>query len=93
MGSFLDAFEGPYFGRAPGPHFGDLGSLSFGVPFGDHFGHFWGTVFALIFGGFPGLARISSRAGGEGDLRGFWGPETGLHQQDKQIYRWKSADL
>ena len=22
---------------------------AFGVPFGDHFGHFWGTVFALIF--------------------------------------------
>ncbi len=62
-------------------------------PFGDHFGHFWGTVFALIFGGFPGLAGISSRAGGGGDLRGIWGPVTGLNQQDKQIYRWKSADL
>ena len=42
MGSFLDAFEGPYFGRAPGPHFGDFGLLlgsllesilgTFGVP-------------------------------------------------------------
>lgn len=67
--------------------------LTFGVPFGDHFGHFWGTVFASIFRGFPGLARISSQAWVEGDLRGIWGPVTGLHQQDKQIYRWKSADL
>ena len=23
--------------------------LTFGVPFGDHVGHFWGTIFALIF--------------------------------------------
>ena len=25
--SLLDAFWGPYFGKAPGPHFDDLGSL------------------------------------------------------------------
>ena len=62
-------------------------------PFGDHFGHFRGTVFASIFGGFPGLSKSQSPAGVEGDLVGIWGPVTGLHQQDKQIYRWKSADL
>ena len=56
-------------------------------------GHFWGTIFASIFGGFPGLSKSQRRAGGGGDLGGIWGPETGLHQQDKQIYRWKSADL
>ena len=43
LGSFLDVFWGLYFGRAPGPHSGDLGSLlgsllepilvTFGVPF------------------------------------------------------------
>ena len=65
----------------------------FGVPFGDYFGHFWGTVFASIFGGFPGSSRSQRRAGVEADLGGIWGPVTGLHQQDKQIYRWKSADL
>ena len=65
----------------------------FGVPFGDHFCHFLGTVFASIFGGFPGLSQSQGRAGGDGDLGGIWGPVTGLHQQDKQIYRWKSADL
>ena len=54
---------------------------------------FWGTFFSSIFGGFPGLSKSQSRAGVEGDLRGIWGPVTGLHQQDKQIYRWKSADL
>ena len=63
------------------------------MPFGHHFGDFWGTVFALIFGGFQGLSKSQGRAGVEGDLGGSWGPETGLHQQDKQIYRWKSADL
>ena len=67
--------------------------ISFGVAFGDHFGYFWGTVFASIFGGFPGLSKSQRTLGGGGDLGGIWGPETGLHQQDKQIYRWKSADL
>ena len=71
---------------------GDFGSL-FGVAFGDHFGYFWGTVFASIFGGFPGLSKGQGRAGGGVDLVGIWGPETGLHQQDKPIYGWKSADL
>ena len=66
---------------------------SFGVPFGDHFGYFWGTVFASIFGGFPGLSKSQGRPKVEADLGGIWGPVTGLHQQDKQIYRWKSADL
>ena len=66
---------------------------SLGVPVGDHFGHFWGTVFASIFGGFPGTSKISHLPGGGGDLGCIWGPETGPHQQDKQIYRWKSADL
>ena len=36
--------------------------------------HFWGTVFVSIFGGFPGLSKSQSRAGGEGDLVGIWGP-------------------
>ena len=66
---------------------------SFGDPFEDHFGHFWGTVLGSIFGGFPELSQSQRTPGGEGDLVGIWGPETGLHQQDKQIYRWKSADL
>ncbi len=75
-----------------GAHFDDFGSLlgslletilgPFGVPF-----------FASIFGGFPGFSKGQSRAGVGGDLVGIWGPVTGLHQQDKQIYRWKSADL
>ena len=67
--------------------------IGFGVPFGCHFGHFWCTVFGSIFGGFPGLSKSQGQVGVGGDLCGIWGPETGLHQQDKQIYRWKSADL
>ena len=50
-------------------------------PFGGHFGHFGGTVFASIFGGFPGLSKSQSRAGGEGDLGGIWGPVTVLQKQ------------
>ena len=88
---FFDVLWNPHFGMASGARFCDLGSV--GVPFGDNFGHFWGTVLGSIFGGFPGLSKSQGRAGVEGDLGGIWGPVTGLHQQDKQIYRWKSADL
>ena len=42
--------------------------------FGYHFGHFWGTVLASIFRGFPGTSKIQCRAGVEGDLGGIWGP-------------------
>ena len=83
---------GSVFWEGSGTTFRRFG-LSFGVPFGAHFGHFWSTVFASIFRGFPGTSKISSSPGVGGDLGGIWGPETGLHQQDKQIYRWKSADL
>ena len=62
-------------------------------PFWRPFWSLLGTVFGSIFGGFPGLSRGQSTLGVEADLGGIWGPETGLHQQDKQIYRWKSADL
>ena len=85
-------FLGSVFWEGSGTTFWRFG-LSFGVPFGDHFGHFWGTVFASIFGGFPGLSKSQSSPGGGGDLGGSWGPVTGLNQQDKQIYRWKSAGL
>ena len=40
---------------------------SFGVPFGDHFGHFGGTVFGSIFRGLPGLSKSQSRPKVEGD--------------------------
>ena len=40
---------------------------SFGVPFGGHFGYFWHTVFASIFGGFPGLSKSQSPSKVEGD--------------------------
>ena len=71
-----------------GPHFCDFGPL---------LGSLLETI--LVTFGVPFLHRFSkvfqgqSRAGGGGDLGGIWGPVTGLHQQDKQIYRWKSADL
>ena len=65
----MDAFQGLYFGRAPGPHSGDFGPL-LGVSFGDHFGHFWGTVLGSIFRGSPGTSKISSSPKVGGDSGG-----------------------
>ena len=47
----------------------------------------------MIFRGSPGFSQSQSRPKVEGDLGGIWGPVTGLHQQDKQIYRCKEVDL
>ena len=58
-------------------------------PFGALLGyHFW-----IDFRRISGALHKSKYTWRWGDLRGIWGPVTGLNQQDKQIYRWKSADL
>ena len=71
-------------GRALGAHFEDFGSL---------LGSLLETILNTF--GVPFSHQFSEdfQPWGGGDLGGIWGPETGLHQQDKQIYRWKSADL
>ena len=56
--------------------------VTFGAPFLHNFSE-----------GLQEAQKISSSPRVGGDLVGIWGPVTGLHQQDKQIYRWKSADL
>ena len=65
LGSLVNAFQGPCFGMASGPHLGDFGSLW--GPFWRPFWALWGYCFSSIFGGFPGLSQSQSRAGVEGD--------------------------
>ena len=89
--SFWDVFRVPVLG---GLQHDILMMLAFfwGI-FWRPFGALWGYLFAPILKEFQGPLKSQGWPKVESDLVGIWGPETGLHQHDKQIYRWKSADL
>ena len=82
----------PHFGVAFGIHFGNAGSLlgslletilvTFGVP-----------VLHRFLEGFQDSPKVKDRLGWVVIYVVSGVQLTGLHQQDKQIYRWKPADL